>query len=504
MNRAKLIAWAKSQGATAADCASVETLTKWFEANGYDPAKVSDGKDTKSLSTIWATTPTIKLAADPDPEDDPETKQAKADRDAQKADFQAKRAGGGDTRVQTADKDADDKAKKGGLSWSPAADRRSWERKQYNQKRLHVGKGISKPLYFDDADQAEVSGALHRVSAMGEHGYSQRAMDLDILKSAGIDIKANIGTTMTSGGVLIPEQFDPTLIDTKEVFGVWEQLVGVTPMMNDTWRGPRYVTDFTVYAPGEGASITESNMAFDQVSITAVQMWVLTTLSLELLNDSAINFIALAASKMKYAFDAKMDDILINGDGTSTYFGQTGFRSKLLNLSATRANIAGLVVADGNAWSEITLPNLEAVQGQLPARWDGASPQWLCHKRFQSNVVGKLAKAAGGVTATEIVNGISRKTFDGDPIFVSQKMPRVEANDVVCALYGSFKDAAKVGVVNNSRSIAQSDQRYFELGVLGIRGGLRAGVTVHSPGNASATEASREPGPVVGLLTAAS
>lgn len=503
MNRAKLIAWAKSQGATAADCASVESLTKWFEASGYDPANISDSKGSKSLAQVWDIKPQIKLADDP--AEAAEEAEAKSARAAEKADFQTKRAGGGDNRVQSADKEADDKREKGGLAWTPAAHQRASQRKAYNAKAYP---GVSKPAYFDNADQAEISGALVRLRAMGPYDYAQRSADEEILRGNGIDTKANIGTTMTSGGATFAGQFDPTLIDLKNNLTVAQELVGITPMMNDTWTGPRRTGGLTVYAPGQGSDITESNPAFDQVTMTATQMWTLTTCSLELLNDSALNFIAHVGGEIKFAFDAKIEDLYINGDGTSTYFSYNGLRNRLLGLSATRANIAGLAIGQGDLFSEITMGDLEAVTGLLPAKWD-PSASWLMHKRAWVATCLRLSNAAGGVIGEQFVNGISRKTFLGYPVALSDSMPRytgtsTDIRDKVTITLGDHRQGSKIGVVNGSASIATSDQRYFEKGVLGIRGGYRAGILVHDVGNATSTEADKAPGPIVGLLMKAS
>lgn len=503
MNRAKLIAWAKSQGATATDCASVDALTKWFVANGYDPEAISDSKGSKSLAQVWDIKPQIKLADDPAPEEDEETKSAKSARAAEKADFQAKRAGGGDNRVQSTDKEADER--KGGIAWTPAAHQRAAQRKAYNAKSYP---GVSKPAYFDSADQAEISGAIVRLRAMGPYDYAQRSADEEILRGNGIDTKANIGTTMTSGGATFAGQFDPTLIDLKNNLTVAQELVGITPMMNDSWTGPRRTGGLTVYAPGQGSDITESNPSFDQVTMTATQMWTLTTVSLELLNDSALNFIAHVGGEIKFAFDSKIEDLYCNGDGTSTYFSYNGLRNKLLGLSATRANIAGLQIATGDILSEVTMPDLEAVTGLLPAKWD-PSASWLMHKRFWVAVCLRLSNAAGGVIGEQFVNGISRKTFLGYPVALSDSMPRytgtsTDIRDKVVATLGDHRQGSKIGVVNGSSSIATSDQRYFEKGVLGIRGGYRAGILVHDVGNATSTEADKAPGPIVGLLMKAS
>ena len=52
--------------------------------------------------------------------------------------------------------------------------------------------------------------------------------------------------------------------------------------------------------------------------------------------------------------------------------------------------------------------------------------------------------------------------------------------------------------------IAVSTERYFDSGLIAFRGLQRVGLTVHDVGNYNATAASRTPGPIIGLLSAAS
>lgn len=494
MNRAWLLKFLAGKGYTGA--LTLAAVAAFAEAHGLD-FETEAGKSL-TVETIWNTTEKVRApkVADANELTDEEKAEGKALRDSEREEAKPtlKRAPG----IAGVNK-AEDEAETKGIQWTPEKQKRLQERKAYNAKAFP---NVGKPAYFDDADQAEISGALVRLRAMGPYDYSQRANDTEIIR------KANIGTTMTSGGATIAPQFDPSLIDLKNNLTVIQELVGITPMQGDSWTGPRRTGGLTVYAPGQGADITESNPAFDQVTMTAVQMWTLTTVSAELLNDSALNFIAHTGGEIKYAFDSKIEDIAINGDGTSTYFSYNGLRNRLLGLSATRANIAGLAIAQDDILSGVTLGDLEAVTGLLPAKWD-ATASWLMHKRFWTAVVLRLSNAAGGVIGEQIVNGVSRKTLFGYPIALSDSMPRytgtsTDIRDKVTCTLGDHRQGMKIGVVNGGSSIATSDQRYFEKGVLGIRGGYRAGVLVHDVGNATATEADKAPGPIVGLLMKAS
>lgn len=349
---------------------------------------------------------------------------------------------------------------------------------------------------FDDCDSAETFGALVKI-ALGRGG----ADDFAICKNYGC--KTQVENINASGGVLVPEDFQATLIDLREQYGAFRMVARNERMTRDTQRFPRRTSSVTVYQPGEATAITASDTNYDSVELIARKWAVMTKVSSELLEDAAINVADDVAKDMAMRLAEKEDDCGFNGDGTSTYFGVQGIRNALKGLSGTIANIAGLVVGSGNAYSELTLSDFQKVVGRAPAYVDASSPSWVMHKQFYWEVCDRLALAAGGVTGTEIVGGIQRPRFLGYPVMFSQVMPRTEANSQVCALFGAFDMGAKLGL-RRDLTIAQSDQRYFDEDVVAIRAIERLAINVHDVGNADATAASRVPGPIVGLITAAS
>jgi HK97 family phage major capsid protein len=117
----------------------------------------------------------------------------------------------------------------------------------------------------------------------------------------------------------------------------------------------------------------------------------------------------------------------------------------------------------------------------------------------------RLELAAGGVTAMEIANGDRRPRplFLGYPVNFTQVMPRTEANSQVCALLGDLSMGSVMGdrrqrtLFTDPYSLANYDQ-------IQVRGTERVDINIHDVGNASATAGLRQPGPIVGLITAAS
>lgn len=173
-------------------------------------------------------------------------------------------------------------------------------------------------------------------------------------------------------------------------------------------------------------------------------------------------------------------------------------------LSGTIAYIAGLYVGSGNLYSELTLNDFIYTAGLLPD-FQGVTSEaaWYMNKRFWYGTVRRLALAAGGLT-TGMIEGKQVEFLLGSPVIFRRAMPRTEANSQVCALYGHMDLAGTVGDVTGGVSIDTSTERYFDQDLIAIRGIERVAFSAHDVGNANATEASRNPGPVVGLITAAS
>lgn len=349
---------------------------------------------------------------------------------------------------------------------------------------------------FATSDEAELFGAW--VKSMFMPSGVVRKEERELVA------KANLTTTATLGGATIPDIFVPSLIDLKEVRGAGRKVMDVMTVASDVVQMPRRTGGITVSWAGEAASITESNPTVNMIQVVANKMTALTYVSNELLNDSAIAFGDFVAREHSYGMADKEDEAIFNGDGTSTYGGHTGFRQKLKGLSSTASEVAGLIEGSGNLYSELALVDFEKVVGRLPSYADTSSPYWVMHKEFYWNVAAKLALAAGGVTSTEIINGVATPRFLGYPVVYSQVMPRIEGDGQVCALFGVYSLAAKAIQVGGGLQIASDQSVGFASDTTCFRGTNRFGITVHDVGNASATPSSRVAGPVVGLITAAS
>ena len=312
------------------------------------------------------------------------------------------------------------------------------------------------------------------------------------------------GSGGTGGGFLVPEEFGQDMILLRERRGVVRNLFRRRPMSSDTRTDPRRSGGLTAHFVGEGAAGTESSKTWDNVRLTAKDLMVLSRYSNQLSEDAVVNIGDDLAGEISYAFADKEDECGINGDGTSTYGGIVGARQALNDAAGnpTTASAGGIIIAAGNAYSEITMANFTSVVGVLPQYADGPDTAWVCHKTFYHTIMQRLELAQGGSTATEAQAGDRRPRplFLGYPVEFSQVMPSTEANSQVCCLLGDFMLGASFGD-RQQETIMFSEHAYvnsesvFERNEIAIRGTERFDINVHDVGDTSTA------GPIVGLQT---
>jgi HK97 family phage major capsid protein/HK97 family phage prohead protease len=331
----------------------------------------------------------------------------------------------------------------------------------------------------------------------------------EFCKSHGIVIKrAHSESDNESGGFLVPTEFENVMIDLRLEYGIFRRNANVVPMTGSRKERPRRTGGLTAYpigARGSNRRLTESKKGWDRVALDAKKWGVLAKYEEELSDDSVIAMADDLASEIAFAFTIVEDECGFLGDGSSDYHGIVGLITKLLGLSNTVGNIAGLQVASGNAWSEIILQDILGMVGRLPsfARKTG-QVKWYCSNEFWATVLCRIALALGGNALGQIQNEIA-PVFLGKPVEIVEVMPHTEANSQVALLYGNLTQAAMFGDRKGMTvKMTDSNDTDFEEDLMAIKGTERFDINVHDVGNAASSAAARKPGPVVALITAAS
>jgi HK97 family phage major capsid protein len=307
--------------------------------------------------------------------------------------------------------------------------------------------------------------------------------------------KAQIEGTNTLGGYLVNDEFSNRMIDLRETYGVGRRVAHVESMASETKSINRRVGGLTVYSLGEGTAITTSDLTWNRVGLVAKKWGTLTKISSELDEDSIINLGDTLAGEIAYAFSEKEDQCVFNGDGSSTYPGIEGFRSKLKTINGTDEG-GGLILQTSNAFADITLTDFHELIGILPQYADTPMTKFVCHRTFWAQVMCRLQYAAGGVSKADIASA-GDKTFLGYPVEISQVFP---SSDTASVVYCTFGDHTKAATFGDRRGInvAFSAERYFDTDEIAVRGTERFDFVAHDLGTATVA------GPVVGLMSSSS
>ena len=338
---------------------------------------------------------------------------------------------------------------------------------------------------FKDEETAYRSGMWARAHLFGDQRAARWCKDHGM--------RVMVESSNTKGGAIVPVEMEQSIIDLREQYGVARQLCRVIPMASDTMDLPRRIGGVTAYFVGEEDSGTESDKSWDNVQLNARKLMALTRMSSEYAEDAVIDVAEDLANEMAYAFAEKEDDCLFNGDGTSTYGGIQGIRSKLLG----KAGAVNVATVGHDLFSEIDADDLNGLMAKLPV-YAQMNARWIVSQPGKALVFDALAQAAGGNTI-QTMGGRPQPAYLGYPITVSQKMPTSTSSldAVVMLLFGDISKAATLGDRRGFR-LQVLTERYAEYDQIGIKATERFDINVHDVGDAS------NAGPVVGLIGDAS
>ncbi len=309
-----------------------------------------------------------------------------------------------------------------------------------------------------------------------EHGIEGRAMGEGIA---------------TKGGAIVPEVLEATIRELRDKYGVARQECDIMPMSSDTLTVPRMTSGPTVYYPGEGGEITASDAALDNFQLTAKKAAQLIRISSELTADTVVAIADRLAERAAYEFAKAEDEALFNGDGSPTYGGIVGIRTKMIDGDHAGSYVEA--VAGEDLFSEITQPSLTSIVAVTPGYAEDNS-KWFISKAGWGATMLRLATALAGNTMQSVQAGINKEYF-GYPVAIASAMPTAltSLDAVAMILFGDLRQAVTLGD-RSGMNMKVLEERYAEFDQIGILCTERYDINVHDIGDTT------NRGPLVGLL----
>lgn len=299
----------------------------------------------------------------------------------------------------------------------------------------------------------------------------------------------------TAGGFTVPDEFENSIIDLREQYGDARKECRIKVMASDHTNEPKKTGGLTAYPVGENTAITESQQSWGNVELTAKKWGVLVRISSELSEDSIINLADDLAQDGALAFATAEDTACIDGDGTGTYHGIIGIRTKMIDGSHTGSYYDASTGCD--EFSEVTDAILTQVMGSLP-KYAQRGAKWHCSPRAKAGVFDRLLRAAGGNTNVNLAAG-QPAMYNGYPIIEWPAMPTSDAsaalNNKIMLIFGNLMMSSKMGV-RRGITVLPLYERYAEYDQIGIRMTERYTINHHSITGATSTTA----GPIIGLM----
>jgi HK97 family phage major capsid protein len=122
------------------------------------------------------------------------------------------------------------------------------------------------------------------------------------------DFMAAQSLTDNKGGFSVPQPLSDQLINLVEEYGHARQSCRRVVMGATTWQVPKITGHSVVYYPAEAAAITESDLTFSQITLTAKKMAGLVKMSSEIAEDSIISMLDTVVEDLAWGFSKAEDD----------------------------------------------------------------------------------------------------------------------------------------------------------------------------------------------------
>jgi len=291
---------------------------------------------------------------------------------------------------------------------------------------------------FESPQDAYLSGMFLAAKA-----GNQKASEFMAAQSVGTDDK---------GGFTVPDPLSNALVNLLEEYGVARRACRRIVMSALTWTVPKVAGHATIYYPAEAASITDSDVTFEQITLTAGKLAGRVLMSTEVVEDSIISMMDTVVQSLAYGISIEEDKNLFNG--VAGGINASGIKGDANVADTNVASVAALALTDFTAC---------AVSVGNPIV--GARNEWYLNSTLYNGPVRDLLNAAPGNVAGEYALG-SRPTLLGAPVNFVNVLPGASASGSgdLLAVYGDlsmgcyFGDRRALNFKTLNELYAETDQ----------------------------------------------
>ena len=325
----------------------------------------------------------------------------------------------------------------------------------------------------------------------------KNADDIRWCKDHGVEARALSEGTNSAGGYLVPQEFAARVIRLVETYGTMPGSCERVTLARDVMTIPKRTTGTTAYFVAEGGAVTESDPAWNVVTLNSKKLAVACRLSSEVMEDSAsyVNIADQVTQEFGTSLALKIDTVGWNGAGTSGDGSITGIVTKIDDGNYTASVVSA---ASGNvSFETLDVDDFLNVIGKLPI-YARSGAAWYVSPAGYAASIARLKYALGG-NAVGDLSGDAGLSFMGYPVRLVHVMDSTLGSDagVAKVLFGNL-GLSSIYAARREFSMKLYDQVYATTDQLLMQGTMRFDINHHSLGSTT------EVGPVVALKTAAS
>jgi len=355
--------------------------------------------------------------------------------------------------------------------------------------KVYDGNGRYHGRCFNTEDQARCF-ALMALRMSTEFGTKAS----EILESDHKDFfERATGTAHPGESSMVAHEHSTFIERLVEAYGAARDLFRVMPVPTATGTWHTRATGLRARKTKVRTAVAEQTASWAPRNWSVDDFDILVSYPMSLNADMLVAFAELLADEIALGFAIAEDEDMFLGDGSDLYDNIVGIIPRLKTINGVDDG-GGLVLADGNLWSEITEANVDQMIGQ--ARYVTAGQGRLaCSNEFFWQVLAKITGGKGGVTMREAEDG-PRYQYKGTNVRVVPVMPRAQGNSQIPLLYGDFKKAGTL-YTRQEMELRESREVRFESKEVVLLATERVDMDAHTLGDANTA------GPVTGLITAA-